>query len=49
MKVGIPVNTRAKVYLPSGDTSKIKESGININNPPDIEQKKLFCRYNLCT
>lgn len=37
MKVSIPVNTTAKVYLPSGDTSKIKENGININTSPDIE------------
>lgn len=37
IKVSIPVNTSAKVYLPVTDMVKIKESGKKLIEIPDIE------------
>lgn len=37
LKITIPVNTTAKVYLPSDDITSIKESGIDISKVEDIQ------------
>lgn len=41
LNVEIPVNTTAKIYLPSNDNTKIKEGGNNITNVKDVSFVKL--------
>jgi alpha-L-rhamnosidase len=37
MHVEIPVNTKAKVYIPTGDTTKIMVNEQQLSNCPEIE------------
>ena len=49
IRVEVPANSRASVYLPSAGTKQITESGIQLEDVPGISYKQEGNRYVVAT
>ena len=49
IRVEVPANSRASVYLPSADAAQITDSGIRLQDIPGIEYRKEGDKYTVIT
>ena len=49
IRVEVPANSKASVYLPAADTKQITESGVRLEDVPEINCKQEGNRYVVAT
>ena len=49
IRVEVPANSKASIYLPAADTKQITESGVRLEDVPEINCKQEGNRYVVAT